>query len=56
MDDMEAEEFQVAFFKLADFVVPKLAREEQIADEDNEINININYVKSTADKENRIME
>jgi hypothetical protein len=51
MDDMDPDEFMVNFFKLAEYVAPKLARVEQVSDEGTEINLNINYVKSEADEE-----
>ena len=51
-DQLEYDEFLTNYFKLAEYVVPKLARQELVTDDNNDINININYVKSEADEEN----
>ena len=51
LDDMDADEFMVNFFKLAEYCAPKLAREEAVTDENRDININISYVESEADRE-----
>lgn len=52
-DAMEYDEFMTNFFKLAEYVAPKLARQELVTEENKDINVNINYVKSEADEEDK---
>jgi|TARA_R100001463_G_scaffold105004_1_gene159527 hypothetical protein len=42
---MDDEEFAVAYFKLMEYVKPKLQRAEVIGDKDNSLNVNIKVVE-----------
>jgi hypothetical protein len=42
---LDDEEFTVAYFKLLEYVRPKLQRSEIIGDADNDLNVNIKIIE-----------
>ena len=50
LDSLPEEEFVVAFFKLLEYVQPKLQRQEVELDTAEDLEITVKYVKSDADE------
>ena len=50
LDTLQDEEFAVQYFKLLEFVVPKLQRQEVELDTKDDLVLKVEYVKSEADE------
>lgn len=50
MDSVDQEEFAVLYFKLLEYVQPKLQRREVELDTAEDLQITVNYIKSLADE------